>query len=132
MTAAPEQDNPVYEIDVPMIQDLPPLNANQRLHWRQRAQRVALIRDAVMLLARRLPFQLLPGQRLVVQLHYRPGDNRRRDASNLVPTQKPAVDGLVRAGIVPDDTAEWVTEKMPELHPGKGQRRLWLTLAVAS
>ncbi len=129
MTAAPEQAE-VYELDVPMIRDLPPLNANQRLHWRAKSQRTALVRDAVTLLARnaRIP----TGRHLVVQLHFRPGDNRRRDASNLVPTQKPAVDGLVRAGVVPDDTAEWVTEKMPKLHPGRGQRRLWLTVEVAS
>ena len=129
MTAAPEQAE-VYEIDVPMIRDLPPLNANQRLHWRQKSQRVALIRDAVTLLARNA--HIPTGRHLSVQLHFRPGDNRRRDASNLVPTQKPAVDGLVRAGIVPDDTADWVTEQMPKLHPGKGKRRLWLTVEVAS
>lgn len=127
MTAAPEQAT-AFEIDIPMVGNRPPLNANQRLHWRQRAQRVALIRDAVTLLARNA--HIPTGRHLVVQLHFQPGDNRRRDASNLVPTQKPAVDGLVRAGIVPDDTAEWVTEHMPKLHPGKGQRRLWLTVEI--
>jgi crossover junction endodeoxyribonuclease RusA len=129
VTAAPEQAE-VYEIDIPMIQDLPPLNANQRLHWRQRSQRVALIRDTVTLLARNA--HIPAANHIVVQLHFQPGDKRRRDASNLVPTQKPAVDGLVQAGIVPDDTAEWVTEHMPKLHPGPGKRRLWLTVEVAS
>lgn len=37
-------------------------------------------------------------------------DNRRRDAHNYTGTVvKAIVDGLVKAGIVPDDTPDWVT-----------------------
>jgi Holliday junction resolvase RusA-like endonuclease len=34
--------------------------------------------------------------------------NRRRDADNPAPTVKAIVDGLVDAGMWPDDTPEWV------------------------
>lgn len=52
------------------------------------------------------------------------------DAPNLTATSKPAIDGLVDAGIVPNDTDEHVTEAMPVIHPGSGKRRLWLTVEV--
>lgn len=106
----------------------PMLSANQRLHWRSRAARTKTIRHTVAYRAQ----QLNLGQvgRLTVTLHYRPGDNRRRDPSNLVSTQKPAVDGLVDAGLVPDDTPRYVTERMPIIHPGPGPRELWLEIEV--
>jgi crossover junction endodeoxyribonuclease RusA len=68
---------------------------------------------------------------VIVQLHYVPSTKRRRDASNIVPTQKPAVDGLVDAGVVRDDTAEWVGELMPVIHPlAPGPARMWLAVSV--
>ena len=42
-------------------------------------------------------------------------DRRRRDPSNLMPTQKAIVDELVRCGLWPDDTPEYVTEHMPTI-----------------
>ncbi|WP_052373123.1 hypothetical protein [Amycolatopsis taiwanensis] len=62
-----------------------------------------------------------------MQLHYAPGGRRSvTDAPNLTATSKPAIDGLVDAGIVPNDTDQHVTEHMPVIHPGPGTRRLWL------
>ncbi len=118
----------VYDLDVPTHRGLPPLNANQRLHWRAQRPLVRLVRDTVEWRARAANIPAC--QRITVGLHYQPGDNRRRDASNLMPTQKPAVDALVRAGIVPDDTAEYVTELMPTIHNGPGERRLWLRIVI--
>ena len=42
-------------------------------------------------------------------------DKRRRDPSNLMPTQKAIIDELVRLGLWPDDTPEYVTEHMPTI-----------------
>jgi len=117
-----------FELDVPMLRNKPPLTANQRLHWREKAKRVAMVRSDIHVRARYA--KIGEASRLTVQLHYAPGDNRRRDAPNLVATSKPAIDGLVDAGCVPDDTDAYVTELMPVIHPGPGKRRLWLTVDV--
>jgi len=45
-------------------------------------------------------------------------DRRRRDPSNLMPTQKAIIDELVRCGVWPDDNPEWVTEMMPTVGVG--------------
>jgi len=46
-------------------------------------------------------------------------DNRRRDPHNYVGTVvKAMVDGLVNAGLFPDDSGEWATIDMPTLNVG--------------
>jgi crossover junction endodeoxyribonuclease RusA len=115
-----------YTIAVPLWRNKPPLSANQRLHWRQKAERTGNVRTKVRLLAKQA--RIPAAARLTVQLHYLPGDGRRRDAPNLVATSKPAIDGLVDAGLVPDDNDRYVIEIMPKIHPGHGKRRLWLTV----
>ena len=42
------------------------------------------------------------------------------------------MDGLVTAGVVPDDTPEYVTEAMPKIHPADKTAtvRMWLTIDV--
>jgi crossover junction endodeoxyribonuclease RusA len=52
---------------------------------------------------------------MLVQVGFEVHDQRRRDPHNLVPTVKPIVDGLVDAGLVPDDTPEWVSVLEPLL-----------------
>lgn len=117
----------VHEIEVPLVRNRPPLSANQRLHWRPEATLKKLVRTSTALRARDL--KLGACKHLTVQLHYATGDNRvRRDPANLCATSKPAIDGLVDAGLVPDDNPTYVTERMPEVHLGPGTRRLWLTV----
>lgn len=94
----------------------PPLTANQRHHWATRARLTADVRRATHLLA--LAAKLPKGAtHVTVALHYVPRDRRRRDPSNLMPTQKAALDGLVDAGLVPDDTPDYVTETIPTVDP---------------
>ena len=50
-----------------------------------------------------------------VQICFGVPDKRRRDPSNLMPTQKAIIDELVRLGLWPDDTPEYVTEHMPTI-----------------
>jgi crossover junction endodeoxyribonuclease RusA len=108
--------------------DRRPLTSNDMMHWRRKAGYVKEIRKQVAWRAKALA---IPAQmHIQVGLHYAPGNNLRRDAPNLVATSKPAVDALVDAGLVPDDTDRWVTEVMPVLHPGKRERRLWLVVTA--
>lgn len=118
----------VYAIAIPLRGNKPPLTANQRLHWAEKMRRTKAIRAAVRSRARNAGIP--PSAKMTVQLHYAPGDRKRRDAPNLVATSKPAIDGLVDAGVVPDDNDNYVTETMPKIHPGPGERRLWLTVDV--
>lgn len=91
----------------------PPLTANQRLHWAQKARLTKQIRRDTYLLVRSAG--LNTSDRITVRLEYYPRDRRRRDPSNLMPTQKAAVDGIVDAGLVPDDCPPYVTEYMPTI-----------------
>ena len=95
-----------------------PLSLNSRQHWRSKARDVATVREAARVLARCARIPALP--RIAIELHYAPRDRRRRDALNLVATLKPVEDGIVDAGIVPDDTAEYVQPTMPVLDPPTG------------
>lgn len=118
----------VYELELPLLHNKPPLTHNQRLHWREKAKRTRGLRDAVCWLAKAA--KIPAAHRLVVQLHFATGDKRRRDSPNLTATSKPAIDGLVDAGVIPDDHDGYVTEVMPAIHPGPGTRRLWLSVEI--
>lgn len=119
---------PDYEIDLPLWKGKPPLTMNQRLHWRQRAERTKRIRYSVAFKAKAM--LLGHHEHVSVQLHYATGDHRRRDQDNLVASMKPAVDGLVDAGLIADDDPTHVTTIMPTIHNGPGTRRLWITIHI--
>jgi crossover junction endodeoxyribonuclease RusA len=117
-----------HEIDLPLHKGKPPLTLNQRLHWSEKARRTKTLREAAAWSAKALKLGRL--EHVTVQLHYAPGDMRRRDSDNLSATLKPAVDGLVDAGLVEDDDPLHVTTVMPAIHTGPGKRRLWLTIHI--
>jgi crossover junction endodeoxyribonuclease RusA len=120
-----------WEIPVPMVETdrhgrACPWTLNDRPPWTTRRMHAARIKSDV---AWRVKQQKIPPQdHVTVQLHYAPGDNRRRDADNLVATSKPAVDALVRSGVVRDDSPQYVTQLMPTIHAGNQERRLWLVI----
>lgn len=116
------------EIDLPLVHGKVPLTLNQRLHWREQRRRSAIIRSTVNLTTRNL--HLGEHHHVTVRLHFATGDNRRRDQDNLVATLKPAIDGLVDAGLIPDDTPDHITWWSPEIHNGHGARRLWLEIRL--
>lgn len=109
----------------------PPMSMNDRTHWRAKAATVARVRNTTHLLAKaaRIPTSQA---RATVTLHYRPRDNRRRDADNLIPVLKAACDGLVDFGLTADDTPDLMTKTMPVIHPAqKGtDGALWLTITT--
>lgn len=110
-------------INLPWTQ--PPLTANQRMHWAKKARITREVRDTATVLARH--HKAPHTDRLVVSLHYRPKDKRRRDTINLTSLQKVLVDGIVSAGVIDDDDHLHVSTPEPVIHP-PGEPRLWLEL----
>lgn len=115
-----------WRLDLPLTR---PLSLNARQHWRVKAAGVAQLREGASWLAReaRIP----ACGRIHVQLHYVPPDARRRDRDNLVATLKPVLDGLVDAGVVPDDTEVYVDWSPPIIDPpckGEFVRRLYVVV----
>jgi crossover junction endodeoxyribonuclease RusA len=93
----------------------PPLTLNGRQHWATKARAVKEVRSTTATLARVL--RIPACERIHVTLHYIPRDGRRRDQDNIVATLKPCIDGLVDAGIVPDDSPDYVTWSPPVIDP---------------
>ena len=76
------------------------INANQRLHWAEKARRTKAWREAAFCAAHRRGTFTQP-VRIVCTVHKtRAG---RWDATNLAPTGKALIDGLVDAGVLVDD-----------------------------
>jgi crossover junction endodeoxyribonuclease RusA len=101
-----------YRIDLPFTK---PLNLNDRAHWRVKAKVTAGWRMHGSHQAQLAHVPPLP--HFTVELHYVPRDKRRRDPENLIASLKPLVDGLVDAGIAPDDTPEFYTTTIPIIDP---------------
>lgn len=93
----------------------PFINANDRLHFRVEAKLTKAWRQAAFVAAKSA--KLPPMERVRIVVHYRFPNNLRRETSNLQPTSKALVDGLVDAGICKDDRDEIVT--------GPDNRREW-------
>lgn len=109
----------------------PPLNANQRLHWAAKAKLTRQVRATAEVRARRDLIRTMSHQVIVVQLTWVVRDKRRRDSDNIYPTFKAMCDGLVDAGIVPDDTPEYMDKRAPLIRyePG-GKARLELEVTT--
>lgn len=95
-----------------------PHSANARLHWAEKARRTKLWRDGACVRARanRIP----PLQRARVVIEWLPPDLRRRDPGNISGAAKAICDGLVDAGVLPDDDAKHLTG--PDLRLGELRR----------
>lgn len=117
----------VYRLDLPF--ERPPLNWNHRFNRWKQARIVAEIRRDVSWIAMR---QAIPSmERIVVQLHYATGRRGRFDPMNFTATTKPAIDGLVDAGVVVDDDSTHVRELAPEIHlPPEPGPRCWLIVTA--
>lgn len=106
------------------------LTLNERLHWAARAERVKTWRHATRAHAH---LQLIEPKDLgpsLVQVAFRFPQKRRRDPHNYFATVKPIIDGLVDAGVWPDDTPAHVKTLEPELfvvagHPAAVHIELW-------
>lgn len=112
-------------LELPQTQ---PMSLNDRQHWRVKADKTAEYVDATILLCRQQKIPRLG--RVGVLLAYGPRDRRVRDPLNLVQTLKAVEDGIVRAGIVPDDNPRYMESPMPVILAPRGLTnanggRLW-------
>lgn len=90
-------------------------STNERIHHMQRAELTRQWKGAARLLAARYKNQP-PG---IVQIWIPFNDKRRRDPHNYCGTVlKAIIDGLVMAGVWPDDTPEWVGHREPIIYKG--------------
>jgi crossover junction endodeoxyribonuclease RusA len=119
----------VWRLDLPWTRPPLSLNDTRQGNWRGRARKVRDIRQTAAWLGRTIPGR--PFTRVRVTLHYQPRDRRVRDSENPIPTLKALADGLVDAGVVPDDRPELMVKDMPVIHPAeKGQPgTVWLIVA---
>jgi crossover junction endodeoxyribonuclease RusA len=91
-----------YLVEMPVGMQL--INANDRDHWRKSAGKTATIRSVARGQAKGIPRL---GKVKIRVIYYAP-DNRRRDTTNLFPSVKAAVDGIVDAGVLKDDSDKFV------------------------
>lgn len=96
-------DRVVVTLDLPRRA----LSPNGRLHWMTRAKLVRGLRVAARLTAcQELRCERPCWSRARLQATFFWPDRRRRDPDNAAAMLKPAIDGLVDAGLILDDSAE--------------------------
>lgn len=91
------------------------LSLNARTHWRTQRRQSGAWKQAAELYARDVANRtrlVRPLGRSIVHVEFVVATNRRRDADNAMPTVKPIVDGLVRAGWFTDDTADLIAHRV--------------------
>ena len=91
------------------------------MHHHERAQRILAWKEAAYLAFRqhRVVFHVPPPEPLLVTIEIPFTTNRKRDPHNFCGSVlKAVIDGMVRAGVVPDDKAEWIGHREPRLVKG--------------
>jgi hypothetical protein len=94
------------------------INANERDHWRVRAQKTLEWRTAGARYAGWAQLPTIAHAHITAELHFR--DNRARDAHNYYPTLKAIIDGLVDHGLLADDSTQHLTG--PDIRVGEPRR----------
>lgn len=82
------------------------LSANQRLHWAPKAERTRNLRQLGWATARWEELPQLGTAHVAAFIGY--PRNGKADPANAAPTVKALIDGLVDAGVWPDDDSTWV------------------------
>lgn len=96
------------EVTIALPPGLPLLSLNDRRHWAASHLITRQIKKAAWACALAAKVPLL--DRVTITVEYQPPNaSRRRDPDNLAPAGKAALDGLVLAGLLPDDSAAHVT-----------------------
>jgi crossover junction endodeoxyribonuclease RusA len=88
-------------------------NAHRRLFWRERAHYDREVRGAFRLLARAARIPELERIRIVAAPTVRRGPFA--DPAACAPAVKAAIDGIVDAGVIPDDTGRYLVDVL--FHP---------------
>jgi hypothetical protein len=83
------------------------LTSNQRLHWRPKAARTRAIREMALVWCRYERPAKMQAATCAVEIKW--GDRRQRDAHNLQPSIKAAIDGIVGDyGLLPGDSDRYL------------------------
>ncbi len=118
-----------WELEMPFTA---PLSLNDRLNHTVRWVKTKPWRKAAKELA--VEAGIPPCRRITIELFYTPRDDRARDPLNLVASLKAVEDGIVDAGVIPDDSSRYHTSVMPQitqkgpLRPGKN--RIWVVITA--
>lgn len=91
------------------------LSANQRLYHKERNKKTQWWRQIAAIHCRNLRIPAM--QQARIEIWFRFPNNFRREVANLQPTSKAIVDGLIDAGLLPDDRDEFCV--------GPDNRRTW-------
>ncbi len=105
------------------------LTANDKFHWARRASLTKQLRQWACLLGREgegVANLGLQHARVVVEFAY--PDNRRRDRHNLAPTVKAVMDGLIDAGLLPDDADRFLDGPHTVIADRLAEKRLGLPM----
>jgi hypothetical protein len=95
-------------------------------HWTYRSGLTKTWRDGAQTICKAL--KIPPMQHAVIHISWNPPDNRRRDSANCYPTAKAVVDGVVAAGVLPDD--DWRHVDGPYMHMGPITKPASITIAI--
>lgn len=118
----------VYTVPLPWRS--PPLNLNDRDARAVHNRKVAEARSAAGWAVKTAGVPKL--DRVLVALHWRPAATRTRDTDNPVATLKPCCDGIVDAGVVKDDSPQYMVKLMPIIHEPAKPAAVWLTIETIS
>ena len=123
------QESRPREFTIEMPPGLKLLSLNGRYHWSERSRRTAALKKAAWALA--LHQKIPPLGPVRIEVEFEPPDNRRRDADNAATASgKPCIDGLVAAGVLPDDSPQYVryvTYRVGQTFAPKGRIVLVIT-----
>lgn len=100
-----ERTGRVFVLQLPYPR--PPKRKNMRFgHWSVERRIDAMLGSDAWKLAKAA--KIPPLARVDVELVYRPGNNRRQDPDGIAPTLSGLLDGIVLAGVIPDDSGRYV------------------------
>jgi hypothetical protein len=97
-------------VDLPLPDRI--LSPNAHVHWREKAKATSGARKLAWYWFQRVKPKTWAHSPIVLTILYRYGGGqdgyRPRDVQNAIASLKPHIDGMVDAGIVPDDSHKWV------------------------
>jgi crossover junction endodeoxyribonuclease RusA len=91
---------------------LPPasFSPNSRVHWAVRAKDGKTVKEDVYYLLRAQLTTIPQLKAIALKYTIIVPDNRRRDYDNFIGRTKPITDSLVAAGLIPDDTPQYIKD----------------------
>lgn len=131
MTPTAVGDSPptrTYRLSLPWRR--PPLSENQRLNWQAKARITKEVRHTVGWLAKTAAIPACT--HCEVRLCWAPNTRRKRDEDNPTPTYKAACDGIVDAGVVPDDEPRYMTKHTPVILPVRKTASVWVEIVITT